>query len=78
MDDVPDPVTETVTSTVPVPAGAVTVIVVEVAAVIVAEVEPKSTVSLACVAEKPVPWTTTEVPLAPAEGESDVTAGGAL
>ena len=75
----PAPATVTVTSTVPVtPVGAFTVIVVVDAAVIVADVPPKSTVSFAGVTEKPVPWTTTEVPLAPASGTSEVTVGGAM
>jgi hypothetical protein len=67
----------TVTSTVPVPAGAVAVIdVAELTVAVVAETNPKSTVAPAT---KPLPVTTTDVPPAvgPAPGLTAVTAGTA-
>ena len=66
----------TVTSTVPVPAGAVTVRLVAVTPVTpVPAVEPKSTVG---VPENPVPVIVTEVPPAagPLFGLTAVTVGG--
>ncbi len=71
------PVVVTVTSTVPVPAGAVTVSDVVDAAVTVAAVEPKATVSPDALALNPLPEIVTEFPPAagPLVGLIDETTG---
>ena len=65
----------TLTSTLPVPLGALTVTEVAESAVMVAEVEPKVT---ALAFERLVPVIVTLAPAEPEEGLSEVTVGAAL
>lgn len=73
------PATVTVTSTVPLPAGAAAVqLVVDEHDTLPAAFGPKSTVVAPAVVEKPVPVMVTDVPVSPLLGEMAVTVGAGL